>query len=120
MIILKPLECSKNIINFINGPKKPNYLNLEYGFSDIKAPRSPENEEHLVVIQASSAGFNGGNFARMTINEVPVDLEPNVNGHYRGLHVVIINPNSGEIVKRQVFDTYRSSEIFENDLIDSE
>lgn len=34
--------------------------------------------------------------------------------HYRGLHIVVINPHNGEIQAKRVFDTYKSCEAFEN------
>ena len=61
-------------------------------------------------ISASSAGFSAGNFATITINEIPVYMQKNENGHYRGLHIAVINPENGEIVLAQVFDTYETSE----------
>ena len=60
----------------------------------------------------------GGNFATITINGVPILLEPNTSSHFRGLHIVVINASSGEVVLAKVFDTYESSKQLE-DLIDS-
>lgn len=37
-------------------------------------------------------------------------MHPNENGHFRGLHIAIINPLSGDIKSAEVFDTYKSSE----------
>ena len=48
----------------------------------------------------------------MTINGEPVDIEKNENSHYRGMHVVIINPTDGEVEFAKVFDTYENSETF--------
>ena len=36
-------------------------------------------------------------------------MEKNVSSHYRGLHVVCIDQETGEIKVAQVFDTYRDS-----------
>ena len=60
----------------------------------------------------------GGNFATITINGAPILLEPNTSNHFRGLHIVVINETSGEVVLAKVFDTYESSKQLE-DLIDS-
>ena len=37
-------------------------------------------------------------------------MNPNSSGHYRGLHIVVINPLTGHIITKQVFDTHISSE----------
>ena len=42
-----------------------------------------------------------------------VELNKNENGHLRGLHIVIINPEDGKILSAQCFDTYKSSEMFD-------
>ena len=42
-----------------------------------------------------------------------MQVTQNENNHYRGLHVVILDPLNGEIKSRQVFDTYKSSEKFD-------
>ena len=80
-----------------------------------KEPNFPifpgENTEkfNLILIQASSAGFNAGNFAKITMNSMQVPVEKNESGHYRGLHLVIINPKSGQVESAKVFDTYKTS-----------
>lgn len=78
--------------------------------------RSPEakstsrfRDSRIIEIKIKSAGFNAGNAAIITINNVPVVLERNVNNHYRGLHIVVINPKNGYITVARVFDTYWSS-----------
>ena len=45
-------------------------------------------------------------------------MQENINKHYRGLHIVVINPANGEVVAARVFDTYDSSDDLE-DFIDS-
>lgn len=45
----------------------------------------------LIEVKSVSAGFQGGNFARILINNKPVKVNMNQNGHMRGLHVVVIN-----------------------------
>ena len=42
-----------------------------------------------------------------------VKVEKNTSNHDRGLHIVLINPKNGEILKAKVFDTYKSSSEFE-------
>ena len=68
----------------------------------------PPNEQ-ILVIKAESAGYNAGHYAKIQINNEAINLEPNWNGHYRGLHLVIINSLSRKIELAQVFDTYKSS-----------
>lgn len=60
----------------------------------------------VILVQALSAGFHAGNYAKITINNKPIDLQRNSSGHYRGLHVVCINPRTGEHEFAMVFDTY--------------
>lgn len=55
-------------------------------------------EDGTVVVQATSAGFNGGNFAKITLNGKPVGIHPNENGSDRGLHIVVIDPLNGAVV----------------------
>ena len=56
-----------------------------------------------------SAGFDDGNMARIAINDKPIVMEPNETGHFRGLHLAIIDPKSGKPQHARVFDTYESS-----------
>ena len=37
------------------------------------------------------------NIAQITINNQPVEVEKNENSHFRGLHVVIVDPKNGEV-----------------------
>ena len=37
-------------------------------------------------------------------------VEKNENGHYRGLHIVLINSEDGKVEMAKVFDTYQSSD----------
>ena len=65
------------------------------------------------MVQASSSGYHGGDFAQITINDIPIVVEANEHNHYRGLHIVIINPSNGKIEAAKVFDTYKTSGRFE-------
>ena len=69
-------------------------------------------EEGIFVVKAVSAGFHIGSSAYIYINDNPVVLEKNENGHYRGLNIVIITP-TGSIHCAKAFDTYWSSDILE-------
>ena len=66
-----------------------------------------------MIIQVKSAGFDSGNFAKITINEVPIVLKPNSNDHYRGLHIVLVSLLNKKIIFAKVFDTYKSSVDFD-------
>lgn len=50
-----------------------------------------------MVVHAKSAGYDGGNFAKISINNVAVPIDKNETGHYRGLHIVLINPKNGYV-----------------------
>ena len=63
-----------------------------------------------MVIQARSSGFEGTNLAKISINNIHINVEKNENDHYRGLHIVIINPSNGKVSAGRVFDTYKTSE----------
>lgn len=67
----------------------------------------------MFVIQASSSSFNVQNVAKIIINGVPVEMEANCNGDYRGLHIVVMNSQDGLVETAKVFDTYESSTLFE-------
>lgn len=36
-------------------------------------------------------------------------MEANENGHFRGLHIGVINQSNGQVIVKKVFDTYKSS-----------
>lgn len=73
----------------------------------------------IVFIQATSAGYGAGNYAKISINDIPIEMDKNENDHFRGLHIVIIDPNEdGPMIVKKVFDTYKSSEMLENFLKD--
>ena len=68
----------------------------------------------FLILQATSAGFDGGNLAKITINDVAVELNQNESCHDRGLHVAIINPLSGILESAKVFDTYAKPNGFDS------
>lgn len=65
------------------------------------------------MIQAESAGFEAGNYAKIIINNFQIEMQRNENGHYRGLHMVIFNPYKGVVEIAKVFDTYKSPVAFD-------
>ena len=72
----------------------------------------PEKSRTLLVT-AGSAGFEGGNFARIMINGEAVTMECNDNFNYRGLHIVVVDPADGQVKTAKVFDTYEYSDGFD-------
>ena len=46
------------------------------------------------------------NIAQITINNKLVSVEKNENNHFRGLHIVIVDPINGEVQTAKVYDTY--------------
>lgn len=52
----------------------------------------------MIKINVSSAGFEAGDFAKITINDIPVKVLKNPDNHYRGLHLVVINQADGSTV----------------------
>ena len=51
--------------------------------------------------------------AEISIDGTAVKMLKNESNHYRGLHLVIIDPDSGKVVTNQVYDTYKSSDALE-------
>lgn len=72
-----------------------------------------------LVVQVSSAGFHAGDYAKISINNKPVDIvndlftSLNEYTNLRGLHLIIINPVHGEVLDSRTFDTYKSSAAFD-------
>ena len=62
-----------------------------------------------MVIQVRSAGFEAGNYAKITINGKEIKCEKNSRGHYRGLHFVVIDLKNFKVIIAKVFDTYKDS-----------
>ena len=56
----------------------------------------------------------GDKIASIKINEVEVKCKLNEHKNDRGVHIVIINPKNGVVEQARIFDTYRSSQRFED------
>ena len=69
-------------------------------------------KQKMIYIHAKSSGFQAGNTALISINDIPVKMNKNESGHFRGLHIVVINSLDGKVEMTKVFDTYKSSEGF--------
>ena len=93
------VEELKTVLSKVNDPN-----------SSEKAPRELK---YIYTICAESAGYSAGNYAKISINEVRIDMEKNENNHYRGLHIVVINTTTGQVETAKVFDTYESSASFD-------
>ena len=46
----------------------------------------------VMVVQAHSAGKIGGDYAKIMIDGNAVSVKKNASGHFRGIHIVVINP----------------------------
>lgn len=57
-----------------------------------------DDDQRAIVVKAESAGFEAGNMARISIDDVEVKCLPNENGNDRGLHLVVINPHNGKVI----------------------
>lgn len=82
---------------------------MEKTDEQIETVLDDQPKKMFFVIQVSSAGFYQGNYAFIKLDGLPITMEPNESGHFRGLHIVIINPLTGDIEAGKVFDTYKSS-----------
>ena len=72
------------------------------------------NHRRIFVVRATSSGFEGENFAKIAIDGKQIEFDKNENGHFRGLHICIINPSTAKAVFAKVFDTYKSSDALED------
>ena len=50
------------------------------------------------IVEVASAGFRGGNFAKIKINTYPVEINRDKFKSDTGLHMVVINPYNGEVI----------------------
>lgn len=71
------------------------------------------DKKSIFVIQASSGGYDAGNYAKITINNVVVPIQKNEHDHHRGLHIVVMNPYTGKVEEAKAFDTFQSKVAFE-------
>ena len=101
-----------NKIQHLDMPTKENLKNLK-----IAAQLRGGESKSCIVITAASAGYEAGKFAQITMDRKKVGLEDNEKGHYRGLHIVIINPETRSVEWAQVFDTYSTMDGF-NDFLE--
>ena len=63
-------------------------------FGDTEPPE--EHTHNLLVVQVTSKGFDDEEgLAQISLNDKPVMCQRNETGHYRGLHIVILNPQTG-------------------------
>ena len=118
----KKLKKEQNLIRHGQTPKTPQTLDalskMMQGIKDTykkdKEARFAKNgENQIFVVQAISAGFSSGNFAKIVINDSQVFVEKNESGNYRGLHIVVVNPKDANVEVAKVFDTYLSSDKLE-------
>ena len=79
-----------------------NFLKLTGGTQNGQSFEELKNHEILnfrpcnkmLVIETTSSGFDGRNFAVIYLNGAPVRMNRNEHDNYRGIHVCVINPNS--------------------------
>ena len=83
-------------------------INLDYRVLPPKPCRQP------LMVQASSGGYKGGNYARIKVDGKQVAIEANDGKHHRGLHIVLINRTNGRIELAKCFDTYESNIDFDD------
>ena len=66
-------------------------------------------KENVILIEVLSAGYHAGDHAKIIIQTSAVKMDQNESGHYRGLNIVIINPENNQVVLSKVYDTYKTS-----------
>ena len=64
----------------------------ECSLTDCKVTSKTKNS---IVIQAQSAGFDGGDDAKITKDGQSLQVTKTENGLKRGLHIAVINPTNG-------------------------
>ena len=57
-----------------------------------------DQNDSVIVVQISSAGFDSGNYAVISINANRISPTLNENSHDRGLHVVMIDSLNASVV----------------------
>lgn len=72
------------------------------------APAQKE-DANVLVITATSSGYEAGSTSVITLNNAMVACQKNTSGHHRGLHVVVVDPLKKAVACGQVFDTYKDS-----------
>ena len=85
-----------------------------YGVAPVEPPpKVDENAKNdTMVVKVESAGFNAGNFAKISINDVPIEVAENESGHFRGLHLVVVDLDTANVEFTKVFDTFKSETTF--------
>lgn len=66
------------------------------------------------MVQVTSAGYEAGNFAKISINNKVIPVETNEHGHDRGLHIVVLNPSTGAPELAKAFDTFKRPDYFDH------
>ena len=61
----------------------------------------------FVEITAESAGVKAGKYATITVNGTVIDIP--YSGYDRGLHVIVVNDETGLIMHKKIFDTTADS-----------
>ena len=61
----------------------------------------------------ASGGYYSGNFAKISIDNIEIKMPRNINKHYRGLHILTLDPVNGAIKEKRVFDTYDDGDLFD-------
>ena len=88
---------------------------LENAKNDLFSSKNkPKPVKIPLVVQVISAGYEAGDYAQITVNGRIVDVEQNSDGHFRGLHIVVLNPKTGQVEFAKVFDTHKSPDEFED------
>lgn len=61
-----------------------------------------------VMVEVESAGYTFGNKCTIKVNGKVVNVKKSPRGTDRGMHMVVIQPNSGNIISAQSYDTHGS------------
>lgn len=52
--------------------------------------------------------------ALISINDVPVRMQPNYSGNDRGIHVAVVDPFKYKVKMARIFDSFKSWDMFEH------